>query len=60
MLQNYNVVGILIGSILVCKKEPNFVKLAVLTGPSLLARLNGETGIKFPAQTEMIESNLDE
>jgi hypothetical protein len=34
--------------------------LAGLTGPTLLAWLNGNAGFKFPAQTEMIESNLDE
>jgi len=34
--------------------------VADLTGPSLLGQLNGEAGIKFPAQTEMIENKLVE
>jgi len=59
MLQYCNFVGIFVGSILVCKKEQDFVKLAGLTGPSLHAWLNDKAGFKFPAQTEMTENNLD-
>jgi hypothetical protein len=33
--------------------------LAGLTGPFFLAWLNGKAEIKSPAQTEMIENNLD-